>query len=407
MALNDIVIVGAGEAGARAAIGLRGAGFSGRVTLIGDELHAPYERPPLSKAAIVGADAPALPAIGDAKDLANISVERVAGVCVTEIDPRGRAVRLADGRSLTYDRLLLATGARARTLPLPGAEHVLTLRTYEDAQRIRDRLRASTRAIIVGGGFIGLELASSARALGCEVVVLEADSRLLRRSTPASLAASLEARHAREGVEIVKDARIERFEKSENGVVVHLADRALEADVVIAGVGAAPRTELAAAAGLTINNGIAVDAHLRTSDPDIFAVGDCASFPHPLFGDGRIRLEAWRNALDQGAHVARTLLGVEEPFSAMPWFWSDQFDITLQIAGMPQAGETSAERDLGGGAALLFHLDAEGRLVGAGGLGPIGKIGKEIKLAERLIARRARPPAEALADAGVNLKKLL
>ena len=407
MALNDIVIVGAGEAGARAAIGLRGAGFSGRVTLIGDERMRPMSGLRCRRRRSSIADAPALPAIGDAKRPCKHK-RRACRRRVRHGDrPAGRAVRLADGRSLTYDRLLLATGARARTLPLPGAEHVLTLRTYEDAQRIRDRLRASTRAIIVGGGFIGLELASSARALGCEVVVLEADSRLLRRSTPASLAASLEARHAREGVEIVKDARIERFEKSENGVVVHLADRALEADVVIAGVGAAPRTELAAAAGLTINNGIAVDAHLRTSDPDIFAVGDCASFPHPLFGDGRIRLEAWRNAFDQGAHVARTLLGVEEPFSAMPWFWSDQFDITLQIAGMPQAGETSAERDLGGGAALLFHLDAEGRLVGAGGLGPIGKIGKEIKLAERLIARRARPPAEALADAGVNLKKLL
>ncbi len=406
MSLRDIVIVGAGEAGGRAALELRRAGYAGRLTLIGEETHAPYERPPLSKAVIVEAETLAPPTIGDGARLAELGVERIAGAGAA-IDPKARSVELADGRRVAYDALVLATGARARALPLPGAEHVLTLRNFEEALHIRDRIRAARRVIVVGGGFIGLELAASARSLGREVTVLEADTRLLRRSTPERLAAALEARHGREGVEIVKGVRIARFEATTGGVVVHTDAGAHEADVVIAGVGATPRTELAAKAGLAIDNGIVVDAQLRTSDPHIFAIGDCASFPHPVFDGRRVRLEAWRNAFDQGAHVAQTLLGADAPFAALPWFWSDQYDLTLQIVGLPEAGDTMVARDLGDDAALLFHLDGQGRLVAAGGLGPIERIGKDIKLAERLIARRATPAAEALSDSRGNLKKLL
>jgi 3-phenylpropionate/trans-cinnamate dioxygenase ferredoxin reductase subunit len=238
------------------------------------------------------------------------------------------------------------------------------------------------------------------------VTVLEADSRLLRRSTPEPLAAALEARHAAEGVEIVKDVRIERIEAA-HGFVVHTSAGAREADVVVAGIGAAPRVELAQAAGLQVDNGIVVDGSLRTSDPAIYAIGDCANFEHPLFGGRRLRLEAWRNAFDQGAHVAKALMGETEPFAALPWFWSDQYDLTLQMAGMAEAGVSVTRRDLGGGAFLLFHLDAQGRLVAAGGLGSIEKTAREIKLSERLIARGAAPSPAALADPGVSLKKLL
>ena len=405
MPLNAVVIVGAGEAGGRAAVELRKSGFDGRLTLIGEEAHAPYERPPLSKAVITDA-APALTTIGDGARLAELNVERISGV-VAAIDRRARLIELVDARRLPYDALVLATGARPRTLPLPGAEHALMLRTFEDALQIRSRILAAERVLIVGGGFIGLELAAAARSLGRRVTLLEVDSRLLRRSTPENLAAALEARHAGEGVEIVKDVRIERFEAVGEGVVAHSSVGAHAADVVIAGVGAAPRTELAAAAGLVIENGIAVDAQLRTSDPHIFAVGDCASFPHPLYPGRRLRLEAWRNAFEQGAHVAKSLLGADEAFAALPWFWSDQFDLTLQIVGLPDAGATTIGRDVGAGAAMLFHLDGDGRLVAAAGLGPIERIGREIKLAERLVARRASPAPAALADAGVSLKKLL
>jgi 3-phenylpropionate/trans-cinnamate dioxygenase ferredoxin reductase subunit len=189
---------------------------------------------------------------------------------------------------------------------------------------------------------------------------------------------------------------------------VTLSDgRRIEADAIVLGVGAAPETSLAAAAGLAIDNGVAVDGRLRTSDPHIHAIGDCASFPHPLFDGRRMRLEAWRNAFDQGAFVARALMGAEDNFQAVPWFWSDQYDICLQIAGVTDAGLGVVRRDLGDGAFLLFHLAEHGRLVGVSGLGPLGKIAREVRVAEMLIARRATPSADALALPGVKLKGLL
>jgi 3-phenylpropionate/trans-cinnamate dioxygenase ferredoxin reductase subunit len=189
---------------------------------------------------------------------------------------------------------------------------------------------------------------------------------------------------------------------------VELADgRKLRADAIVVGVGAAPETSLALAAGLTLDNGVAVNARLQTSDPDIFACGDCASFPHPLFDHSRLRLEAWRNAFDQGAFVARVLTGADEEFSAVPWFWSDQYDLCLQIAGLPDAGPTIVRRDLGDGALMTFHLDAHGRLVGVGAVGPRGKIAKEVRVAEMLIGRRAAPSSDNLANRSVKLKSLL
>jgi 3-phenylpropionate/trans-cinnamate dioxygenase ferredoxin reductase subunit len=404
--MRDIVIIGAGEAGGRAALALRGAGFAGRIALVGEEAHPPYERPPLSKAAIVDADEPSPVIIGDGGRLAELGIERVAAVA-RAIDRSAARVELADGRRLAYDALVLATGARARPLTLPGGEHALTLRSFEDALRVRERILAAERVLIVGGGFIGLELAASARTLGRRVTVLEADTRLLRRSTPEPLAAALEARHAAEGVEIAKSVRIERIEPAGRGFLVHSSAGALEADVVIAGVGAAPRVELAQAAGLEVDNGVVVDGALRTRDPAIYAIGDCANFPHPLFGGRRMRLEAWRHAFDSGAHVAKALRGEAEPYAALPWFWSDHFDLTLQLVGLAEAGATTIRRDLGAGAFLLFQLDAEGRLVAAGGIGAIEKVAREVKLAERLIARRAAASPAALADPGINLKKLL
>jgi 3-phenylpropionate/trans-cinnamate dioxygenase ferredoxin reductase subunit len=406
MVLNVIVIVGAGEAGGRAAVALRAAGFAGRIVLVGEEAHAPYERPPLSKAAITDPATPAPVIIGDGGRLTELGVEQMAAAALA-IDRSARRVELADGRRLGYDALVLATGARARALTLPGAELALTLRSFEDALRLREAIHAASRVLVVGGGFIGLELAASARTLRREVTVLEADTRLLRRSTPEPLAAALEARHAAEGVEIVKGVRLERIEATAGGVVLHTDAGAYEADAVVAGIGAAPRVELAQAAGLQVDNGIVVDGALRTGDPAIYAIGDCANFPHPLFGGRRLRLEAWRNAFDQGAHVAKALLGETEPFAALPWFWSDQYDIMLQMVGLAEAGVSVTRRDLGGGAQMLFHLDAQGRLVAAGALGAIEKTAREIKLAERLIVRGAAPTPAALADPMTNLKKLL
>jgi len=398
-----VVIVGAGESGARVAIALREQGFGGEIALIGAESHPPYERPPLSKAAIVEAEA-RLPAIGDAARFAELGVDVRLGVAVAAIDRAERRVRLADGVGLGYDKLVLATGAKARHLPIAGAEHALTLRSYEDALKLRERFRSGGRVAIVGGGFIGLELAASARKLGCDVAVIEAAPRLLQRAVPPELGALAEARHRAEGVEIVTGAGVQGF--APDAVLLSGGGR-IPASTLIVGVGAAPETALAEAAGLAVENGVRADARLRSSDPDIYACGDCVHFPHGLFDGRRLRLEAWRHAFDSGAYVARALLGADEDYLAVPWFWSDQYDACLQIAGLPDAGATTASRDLGEGALLLFHLAADGRLVGAGGWGPLGKIAREIRLAEMLIARRAHPAAAALADPAVRLKSLL
>jgi 3-phenylpropionate/trans-cinnamate dioxygenase ferredoxin reductase subunit len=403
-----IVIVGAGEAGARAAITLRAEGYAGPLTLIGDERHAPYERPPLSKATIVSPLAPAIPTIGDAAGLAGLDVAHLTSVAVVSIDRLARIVSLSDRRMLAYDKLLLATGAKPRRLSVGGADTAIYLRNFDDAIALRGRLNGGRRVAIIGGGFIGLELASSACALGCEVTLIEAAPRILMRGVPSAIADIVAARHAAAGVQLATGATIAGIERTRDGHIVALADgRNIEVDCVIAGIGAAPDAALAEAAGLSIDNGIAADGRLRTSDPHIYAAGDCASFPHPLYNGRRIRLEAWRNAFDQGAFVARSMLGAAEEYQAVPWFWSDQHDLTLQIAGLADEGRDTVARDLGDGALLLFHLMEDGRLAAASGVGPLGKIGREVRLAEMLIARRARPDREALASPGVKLKSLL
>lgn len=402
-----MVIVGAGEAGARAAITLREQGWDGPVTVIGAESCPPYERPPLSKAVLL-AEAEAEPApatVLDRDRAAALGIELILGTEVTAIDRAARSITLAGGRALPYSRLLLATGARPRRLAVPGHEQALYLRRFEDALALRPRLRPGARVAIIGGGFIGLELAAAAVARGCAVTVIEALPRILMRGVPAELAAAIADRHRAAGVALRTGIGIDRIEP--DGAVILADGGRITADTVIAGIGAVPETALAEAAGLAIDNGIAVDATLATGDPDIFAAGDCAACAHPLYAGRRIRLEAWRNALDQGVLAARNMLGRGEAIAAVPWFWSDQHELTLQIAGLADEGPVIVARDLGDGAQLLFHLAADGRLVAASGLGPLGRIAREIRLAEMLIARRAAPDPGALASPAVRLKSLL
>ena len=397
-----IVVIGAGECGTRAALALREAGYDGAVTLLGAEVHSPYERPPLSKDAIL-AETPAPKPIGGAEGLAAAGVTFRPGLAVAEIDRAAQAVVLADGSRLAYHRLLLATGARPRPLPVPGADgpNVATLRGLEDAARIRAALGPGRRLAVIGGGFIGLELAASARKLGTEVTVIEALPRLLTRGVPEEVAAVLAARHEAEGVRFVFGARI--VEVTPEGVILE-GGITVPADLVLVGIGAVPETTLAAAAGLAVENGIVVDDRLATSDPAIFAAGDCAAFQHPGYGR-RIRLESWRSAQEQGTLAARNMLGSDEPVAAVPWFWSDQYDLTLQIAGLADGAAATVRRPVGEGF-VLFHLGPEGRLLAASGIGPGNAIAKDIRLAEMLIARGARPDPEALATLP-NLKKLL
>lgn len=410
MADGGMVIVGAGETGARAALALREEGWTGPVTLVGEEAIGPYERPPLSKSVMTLAGEPAAVIILPPARLAEHAIRHVAGRAVIAIDRGARTIGLADGETIAYRTLLLATGARARLLSLPGGggPAVHTLRTWADALALRPRLVAGARLAVIGGGFIGLEIAASAAARGCAVTVIEAGPRILMRGVPEDIASLLAGRHLQAGIALRTGAGIVAIEAEPGGARIRLADdTVVEADIVVAGIGAVPETALAAAAGLAIDNGIRVDGRLVTSDPDILAAGDCCSFPHPLYGGRRIRLEAWRNAQDQGAHAARAMLGATEAYAAVPWFWSDQHDLCLQVAGLPDEGVATVTRRDGEGLELRFHLDGDGRLVAASGLGPIGRIAKDIRLSELLIAQRARPDPVRLASVDVRLKSLL
>jgi 3-phenylpropionate/trans-cinnamate dioxygenase ferredoxin reductase subunit len=406
--MSHIVIVGAGECGARAAFALREKGFGGEITLIGTEPHLPYERPPLSKDGLAGAEPPRLVADAGRYEEAGIAV--LTNVSVESIDRRHKAVRLGDDRAIRYDRLLLATGARPRTLPgtPENSDRIRVLRTHADALAIRGALRTGRKLAIIGGGFIGLELAATARKLGAEVVLIEGLPRVLSRGVPEEIAAVVADRHRQEGVEIVCGARIAALEANDDGARVVFADGASRlADLIVVGIGAIPNTELAEAAGLLIENGIAVDETLRTSDPDIYAAGDCCSFPLSHYRGRRVRLEAWRNAQDHGALVAANLMGAAVPVASVPWFWSDQYELTLQIAGLADDATTTARRDLGDGAFILFHLDGEGRVIAASGIGPGNAVARDIRLAEMLIAAASRPDPAVLSSPETKLKTLL
>ena len=407
---GGMVIIGGGKAGARACVALREEGWDGAITLISDEQYAPYDRPPLSKSVITETEEQAPPYLTDEPLLASIKVTFLKGVHAEAIDRAAKRVILADGKTVAYDKLLIATGSIPRRLPLPGAEqkHILYLRSFDDSLAIRHHMDKGGHCIIVGGGFIGLEIAASARKRGLEVTVIEGLPRVLSRGVPEEIAAVVTALHEAEGTKILCGAAISGFKTRHDGVEVELKDgTSISGDFAVIGIGAVPVTGLAEAAGLAIDNGIAVDDELRTSDPDIYAAGDCVSFPLSVYGGRRVRLESWRSAQDHGALAAANMLGKGVKLSAVPWFWSDQHHMSLQIAGLQDEGEQSVRRDLGNDAFITFHLKTDGRLVAASGIGVGNAIARDIRLAEMLIGKRARPPLESLADPAVSLKALL
>jgi 3-phenylpropionate/trans-cinnamate dioxygenase ferredoxin reductase component len=405
-----MVIVGAGDCGARAAFALRENGYDGSVWLIGEEPHPPYERPPLSKDALTADEPPAPKWVSLPDRFAALKIGLISGIAAVAIHRQAKAVQLADGSAISYDKLLIATGAIPRRLPLaPEASgRVAYLRSFADAQRLRDHLKPGNHIAIIGGGFIGLELAASARKRGAEVTVIEARPRILMRGVPEEIAEVVAYRHLAEGVRLSCGRGIQEISEQGRRLVVRLADgEGIEADFAVIGVGAVPVTALAGSAGLALDNGIAVDATLRTSDPDIYAAGDCCSFPLAIYGGRRVRLESWRNAQDQGSLAARNMLGADEPISSVPWFWSDQHDLTLQVAGLAEGAAKVVRRDLGDGAFILFHLAADGRLIAASGIGRGNAVAKDIRLAEMLIAKGARPLPDQLTAPEVRLKTLL
>lgn len=395
--MDRIVIIGAGEAGTRAAFALREAGFTGSVTLTGTEPHLPYERPPLSKP-LNGAVQ--MKPICGAEALQAAGIDYLQGVSALSLDPDTRSVAFSDGRTLTYDKLLLATGARPRRLTCPGAERALDFRTYADAATIFSSADPGKSIAIIGGGLIGMELAAVLRGKGITVSVIEMAAKPLGRAVPPRFAAKLHARHQEEGVAFHLGQGMAAITDD----AVLLADgSAVPADIVVAAIGVSADVALAEAAGIATANGILTDGFLRTSDPNIFAAGDCAAVAQP--GGGYIRFESWRNARSQAETAVRNMVGGKEAFGAIPWFWTDQYDLGLQVAGLPQPEYQSVIRQLDGGE-LEFYLD-DGRLLAAAGLGSCNSVARDIKLAEMLIAAGINPDPAALADPGVNLKALL
>ncbi|WP_321913303.1 NAD(P)/FAD-dependent oxidoreductase [Paraburkholderia sp. J11-2] len=408
-----MAIVGAGHVGGRAAQTLREAGWRGRIALIGSEPHLPYERPPLSKALLTGERSPSQCGLRSPEAWREDNVEHIVAT-VQAIDPVARALQLGDGATLAYEALLLATGGHARRLTIPGATlaNVLTLRTLDDAAAIGPRLAAGSRIVVVGGGFIGLEVAASARARGCGVTLIEGGARLMGRAVPAVIAARAHALHERNGVRVLLNCAPQAIERLSDGTLDMLLENGdtLRADTVIVGIGIEPADGLARAAGIEVERGIVVDEELATSVRGIYAAGDVALFPS-RFGSHRIRQETWHNAETQARVAAQNMLGAHDAYRELPWFWSDQYDHQLQVAGEPALGASSVVRPLAGDAEIHFELASDQRLVGASGFGPASALAKEMKLARMLVERGvAIAPAQlpdALANPEVKLKSLL
>ena len=400
---ENVVIVGGGQAGAQTAICLRQNGFAGDITIVGEEPFIPYERPPLSKDFLAGAVARermfmrAEPFYTDQRITLRLA-ERV-----TSIDRSAHLVRLASGDSLPYAHLVLATGGRPRQLSCPGANLPGThyLRTISDVVGFRDRLTAGARVVIVGGGYIGLEVAAVAVKQGANVSVLEMMPLVLNRVVAPEMSRFYEQVHRERGVDLRTETAVTGFAGSGSVQRVLTSEGAIDADVVIIGIGIVPNAELAADAGLPVDNGIVVDEVTRTADPDIYAVGDCSNHPSALYG-GRLRLESVPNALGQGRAAALAILGKPEPYTDVPWFWSDQYDLKLQMAGLSRPGDQLVLR--GAVAARKFSACylRDGIFVACQAVNMV----KDFIQSKKLIAAKVRPDPARLADPTLALKDL-
>jgi 3-phenylpropionate/trans-cinnamate dioxygenase ferredoxin reductase subunit len=399
------IIVGAGQAGAWAAVAMRQAGFTGRILLIGEEPWRPYERPPLSKAMLTEDPEPPVLYFHPEQRYTELGIELLLGTAVGTVEPDAHRVLLTDGRVFDYDRLLLTAGGQARRLPIHGGDHALYLRSLEDARAIRARLAGAPRVLCIGAGVIGLEIASSARARGCEVTVLEALPRAMGRAVSPEGAAFIEGLHRDAGVALHFEVIVDRLDQAAaGGIAVTCRDgRRFEAEVVVAGVGMQRNLALAETAGLTLEGGIVVDELGRTSAPDIFAAGDVTAFFHPLFGR-RLRLESWRHAQNHGSAVGKAMCGDTAPYDDVPWFWTDQHGVNLQVAGLPADAARTVVRQGGAPASFVaVHLAEDGSVIGVTAAGNP----REIRAGQALIKSRKLVDAAKLVDAGVPLQRLM
>jgi 3-phenylpropionate/trans-cinnamate dioxygenase ferredoxin reductase subunit len=401
-----VVIAGAGQAGFQVAFSLRSLGYDGAITLIGKEPHIPYQRPPLSKAFLAGKQEVRHLALRPAPYYATQRIDFLAGETVTSIERADRRVTLSSGGAVPYETLVLALGARVRPLPVPGAEFdgVCYLRSLDDAVAIRSRLQEARDVVVIGGGFIGLELAAVACAAGKHVTVVEVQSRLMPRVVSPVISDYYLKLHASHGIEIKLDAVPSEIAAASNGrasgVVLKDATH-IPADLVLAGIGVLPNIGPAQDAGLETENGIVVDAYLRTGDPYIYAIGDCAAHPNPFTGS-RVRIESVQNAVDQAVCVAAAICGEPNPYRDVPWFWTDQFDVKLQMAGLSAGYDRAQTRGDPGSRRFSVFYFHDRQLIAVDSLNrPADHIA-----ARGLLARRAQLTPEQAGDESVDLKSI-
>jgi 3-phenylpropionate/trans-cinnamate dioxygenase ferredoxin reductase subunit len=400
--MTGIVIIGAGHAAGQAAASLRQAKFEGSITIIGDEAHVPYQRPPLSKQYLAGTQVADKVYLRAEKFYVDKDIQLMLDTRATQIDPGTKTINLDNGETIAYEKLLISTGSRPRKLSTEGSDlsGIHYLRTMDDVDGIRADVKPGANLVIVGGGYIGLEVAAVGIELGMNVHVLEMEERILQRVTTPEMSAYYHKLHSDRGVHIHTQTGVTGF--SGNGKVekVLCGDESFAADIVIVGIGIIPNIEIAEEAGIHCDNGIVVDDHCCTSDPDIYAAGDCTNHPNPLMNK-RLRLESVPNAMDQARVSTANMLGDDKVYAAIPWFWSDQYELKLQMVGFSADGDSQVLRgDMENHQFAIFYLK-DGKVVAADAVNSP----KEFMLCKQLVGKPADPAQ--LADPETDLKSLL
>ena len=403
--MAGVIVVGGGHAAGQLAAGLRQQGYADAIAIFADEAHPPYQRPPLSKQYLSGEWGMDRLLLRPLNFYSQKSVRLHNGVSVSAIDCAAQTITTAAGERHSYDHLVLATGSRARHLAIPGADlgNVFYLRTAADVDAIRAAMQAARRLVIVGGGYIGLEVAAVARKAGLQVTVLEMESRILQRVTTQGMSDFYHRVHTGHGVDIRVSTRVEELRGGPDVQHIACADGStLAADLVVIGIGVLPNVELAAAAGLNVDNGVVVDSSCRTGDPHVYAIGDCARGFNEVLGRS-VRLESVPNAMEQARVAAATICGKPSRYDTMPWFWSDQYDLKLQMVGFASDGTESVLRgDPDSNSFMTFYL-ADGRVVAADAVNQA----RDFLVTRQLCERRTAVTTARLADLSADLKLLL
>lgn len=399
------VIIGAGQAGGWAAKTLRDEGFEGRVVIYGDENFAPHERPPLSKEVLLGDAEKDSCLLWPPGTLEDANIEMCLGISVSSIDADNHTLTLDGGETVAWNKLLIATGGSARSLDVDGVDldGVFTLRTIDDAEGIRGRLTEGANVVVIGAGWIGLEVAAAARKRGASATVLEVADRVCARALTTDMSQWVHALHERNGVDIRLETAFSHFAGDGELRKVVLGDGTeIDCDLAVIGIGLVPNTDLASEAGLDVDNGIVVDETGQTSHPDIYAAGDVTNHPNPLLGR-RVRLESWENAQNQAINAAKAMLGSEDAYAEIPWFWSDQYDANIQMMGLPEEWDQTVTRgDREAGEFIEFYLK-DGEMQGAAAINNP----RDLRFTRRMITSGKKFDADALADPDVKLQKLM